>query len=142
MVDLAFRGTEHDFAKLAVTDFGGGSQFYAWAAAILVLGALGYVPGLRKTSSALLALVIVVLVLVHGGAFTTLAGVITHPPTPVPSIPLSDYKNPTTSGSSKGGGSGGGSGGGGGSSSSSSSSDVQTGVQAAGEAISIASLFA
>jgi hypothetical protein len=110
MIDLAFRGTEHQFAQQAVKDFGGGSQFYAWGASIVIIGALGYVPGLQKVSSGLLALVIIVLVLAHGGAFATLAGVIEHPPAPSPSVSISSYKAPppSTVVSNSGGGGGGG----------------------------------
>ncbi len=97
-LDLAFRGTEHAFAKQLAADFGGG-EFVSWAAAILVLGGLGYVPALRKVSTLSLALVIVVLLLRNGGLFTQLAAVVRSPPKAMAAIPLSSYGG-TGSGSS------------------------------------------
>ncbi len=100
MIDLAFRGTEHEFAAQAAQDFGTGSQFWAWFAAISLLGALGYVPQLRTLSNAAMALVIVVLTLRNGGIFAQLAAVIDNPPQAAPSVPLA--------GAAGGGGGGGG----------------------------------
>jgi hypothetical protein len=90
MIDLAMRGTEHEFAKQLESDFGQ-SQFWSWVAAIWVLGAIGAVPELRRVSTAGMALVIVALVLANGGLFEQLAKVITAPPKPAPAIPLSAY---------------------------------------------------
>lgn len=111
LLDLAFRGTEHEFAHQLSADFGQGSKFWSWAAAIGVLGALGYVNGLKTISTMALALVIVVLVLVNGGLFTQLAAVITSPPAPSPPISLGSYKAAApAAGAASGGGSGGGAG--------------------------------
>ncbi len=128
-LDLAFRGTEHAFAKQLAADFGGG-EFVAWAAAILVLGGLGYVPALRRVSTLSLALVIVVLVLRNGGLFAQLAAVVRSPPTALAAIPLSSYGGSPSSGSGGGllGGLGDffGGGGGGGSDSLTQVADVAT----------------
>ena len=72
LIDLAFRGTEHEFAAQLGQDFGQGSQFIAWAAAIVILGAIGYVKPLDKVSTGLLALVILVMVIRNGGLFAQL----------------------------------------------------------------------
>lgn len=120
MVDLAFRGTEHLFARQLAADFGQGTEFLSWAAAVLILGALGYVPALKTVSNGSVALVIVVLVLRNGGLFQQLSSVITSPPAPVPSVPLSSYGGSSSSGGllgsigslfGGGGGDGGGAGG-------------------------------
>ncbi len=86
-IDLAFRGTEHEFAAQLGKDFGGG-QFVAWLAAMVFLGALGYVPALRKLSDLSMALVIVVLVLKNGGLLTQLGQVISSPPSAAPHVPI------------------------------------------------------
>lgn len=102
MIDLAFRGTEHEFEQQLRSDFGGG-EFVAWVAAIVVIGGLGYVPALRRISTVGMALLIVVLTLKNGGLFTQLASVVTNPPAASAPVPLASYE---------GGGGGGGGGGG------------------------------
>jgi hypothetical protein len=86
-IDLAFRGTEHEFAAQMGQDFGGG-KFLSWLAAMVFLGAIGYVPALRKLSNVSMALVIVVLVLSNGGLLTQLAKVITAPPSAAPHVAI------------------------------------------------------
>jgi hypothetical protein len=93
-LDLAFRGTEHQFAAQLGKDFGQGTQFWSWAAAIGVVGALGYVPSLSKVSNPLLALVITVLVVRRGGFFDQIAALIEKPPAASASLPLSAYPAP------------------------------------------------
>jgi hypothetical protein len=91
LIDLAFRGTEHRTAKLLAADFGEGSKFWTWAAAIAVVGALGYAAPLRGVSTALLTLVLVSLILSQGGLFEKLADVIMHPPKASAAVPLTAY---------------------------------------------------
>lgn len=93
ILDLAFRGTEHEFAQQLGKDFGAGSSFLSWAAAIVILGALGYVPALHRVSTLALGLVIVVMVLKNGGLFQQLSNVITSPPQPAPAISLASYQS-------------------------------------------------
>lgn len=102
LIDVAFRGTEHKFATQLGQDFGQGSQFWSWAAAIGIIGALGYVDALRKVSNLLLGLIIIVMVLRNGGLFAQLAAVIKNPPQALPAVPLTSYKD-TGSSSSSGG---------------------------------------
>lgn len=94
LIAVAYRGTEHALSAQLTSDFGSGgagSQFVAWAAALLALGALGYVPKMRQLSNLAMALVIVVLVLRNQGIFGQLAGVIDNPPAAMPSVPLAAY---------------------------------------------------
>jgi uncharacterized membrane protein YgcG len=107
LVTVAWRGTEHQLAAQLSADFGTGGQFLAWAAAIGVLGAIGYVPQLRTLSNLAMALVIVVLVLRNGGLFTELAAVIDHPPAASPTVPLAAYSGSSTGGAGGTGGGGG-----------------------------------
>ncbi len=55
-------------------DFTGQGNFIYWLAAILVIGALGYIPKLKPISVALLGLVIIVLFLKRGDPSTSLGG--------------------------------------------------------------------
>lgn len=87
---LAFRGTEHQFARQLGTDVVQG-QFLSWLVGITVVGALGYAKSLRPLSTALLALVVVTLVLTHGGLFAQLQQLVQHPPQPSPPLRLSAY---------------------------------------------------
>jgi hypothetical protein len=94
LIDLGFRGTQHQFAAQLGTDFGKGSQFLTWAAAIGGFGALGYVPGVGKLADALLGLVVMVLIITKGGLFDQVQNLVLSPPGPSAAVPLSAYGNP------------------------------------------------
>lgn len=112
IITLAFRGTEHQFAQQLGKDFASDdSNFLAWAAAVLAIGAVGYSKTLRPISTVGLALVIVALVLSRGGLFERLQAVVIDPPAPSPRVPLSAYGSPPGAGAAAGAG-GGASGGG------------------------------
>lgn len=64
----AFRGTQQCLFTLVKSDITSG--FFKWGAAILLIGALGYVKALAPVSTALIVLLIVVLFLKNGGFFT------------------------------------------------------------------------
>ena len=118
LTDLAFRGTEHEFARQLGADFGASGQFWPFAGSIAIVGALGYIEPLRRVSTALLALVAVVWLLSNRGVLARLAAVIEHPPQAAPAVPLGAYGSGGSGGGSSGGGGilgmlGGGSGGGG-----------------------------
>lgn len=87
LVVIALRGTEYEFGDQLESDFGQ-TAFWSWAAAILFLGALGYVPALRRVSQYSVGLVVLVMVLRNGGLFTQLARFVDSPPSPAPVIPL------------------------------------------------------
>lgn len=75
MVLTALRGDPATLGVLIVQDFKGttGTNGYgAWMFAILVLGALGYVPKLQPISRALMVLVLVVLLVHNQGFFVQL----------------------------------------------------------------------
>jgi hypothetical protein len=69
LISSALKNTEHELGQQLQTDVLGTSGFLAWAGAILAIGAIGYVPGLRQTSRYLLALIGVVMVVRNGGAW-------------------------------------------------------------------------
>lgn len=73
----SLRGTHANLFKAIGTDVPG---FVVWAAAIVALGTLGFIPALKPVSRGLLALVIVVLVFQnYGPILTGLAEVATPP---------------------------------------------------------------
>lgn len=53
-------------------DFAGTNPFWKWMLAILLIGAIGYIPNLRPISRAFMALVIIVFLLSNKGVFTNL----------------------------------------------------------------------
>jgi hypothetical protein len=67
LIVTAIRGTTGDFARRFAGDVSGG--FLKWLAAIVVIGAMGYVPALKEPSRYLLGLVAVVIILTKGGGF-------------------------------------------------------------------------
>ena len=73
----AVRGTTDGPAglyALLVGDFTGPANFVYWAVAILLIGALGYIPKLKTFSVALLSLVVLVLFLKKGDPTTGVGG--------------------------------------------------------------------
>jgi hypothetical protein len=62
----AVRGQQDVLFGLLKNDFTGQSNFIFWMAAILVIGAIGYIPKVKPISIAMLALVVIVLFLKKG----------------------------------------------------------------------------
>jgi len=58
--------------SLIKDDFIGPNPFWKWMLAILFIGAIGYIPGLRPISRGFMALVIIVFILSNQGIFTQL----------------------------------------------------------------------
>jgi hypothetical protein len=58
--------------SLVKDDFTGNDPFWKWMLAILLIGAIGYIPDMRPISRGFMALVIVVFVLDNQGVFTQL----------------------------------------------------------------------
>jgi hypothetical protein len=111
-----WRGTYADIGSRFATDITG---FLPWLAAVVAIGAIGYVPELQGFSNALLALVILVILLANQGVFAQWAQIAQSPPqttAPTSFIPAQDQatlqQTPTIdlqTGSSSGSGSSGGS---------------------------------
>lgn len=66
--------------SLIKDDFTGTDPFWKWMLAILLIGAIGYIPNLRPVSRAFMALVIVVFLLSNKGIFTQLQNTFTSTP--------------------------------------------------------------
>lgn len=71
MIIAGFRGTHRCLLSLVQQDASG--QFVAWGGAVLVVGGLGYVKTLAPISTALIALLVVVLFLGNRGVFAQAA---------------------------------------------------------------------
>jgi hypothetical protein len=69
MVVTAVNNTVQPLAKLVKGDFTGNDNYFYWALAILVIGAIGYYSKLNHFSDAMLALVIVGMVVANKGFF-------------------------------------------------------------------------
>ena len=65
----AVRNKQVDLFNLVKGDFSGSNNFVEWIVALMLVGALGYVPKLRPLSIALLALILVVIFLKKGTGF-------------------------------------------------------------------------
>jgi hypothetical protein len=92
--------------QLLATDFTGQDNFIFWALAILLIGAIGYVPKLKPLSVAFMTLVIIVLVLRKGtGVFSQFVNAIgtTQSATPSIAVPSSSASSSAGGGASSGG---------------------------------------
>jgi len=69
LLTVAVRNTQDDLFGLVKGDFTGTNNFIYWVIAILIIGAVGYVPKLKPVSVAFLTLVILVLLLKKGEGF-------------------------------------------------------------------------
>ncbi len=110
LIASGLKGTNHALGQQVQTDFLGPGGFIAWAGAILAIGAIGYLPGMRTPSRYLLALLVVVAIVRNGGIWSNAQAAITQASSlgPAPSVAIAP-------GGSAGAGGGGGGGGGGGS---------------------------
>lgn len=66
LVVAAVRDTQGTLISLIQGDFTGPGNFWYWIAAILALGALGYIPRLKPVSDGLIVVVIIALLLSRG----------------------------------------------------------------------------
>ena len=72
LVFVGLKGNPANLYGLIAADFVGTNSYIYWLVSILVLGALGYIPGLERLSRLFMLLVIVVLLLDNGGFFAQL----------------------------------------------------------------------
>lgn len=78
------RNTEQSLFALLKGDFTGTNSFLYWTLAILLIGALGYVPTTRTLANTFLALVLIVLVIANKGVFDQFTSAIKTPIPPAP----------------------------------------------------------
>lgn len=109
LIASALQNTQNELAALLRRDLLGSQGFLLWLAAVGALGAIGYIPGLERTSRNLILLLVVVVVLRNGGiwanAQAALQGASQQGPAPSPVNPADQTTSTSnSSGSSSGGG--------------------------------------
>lgn len=87
------RNTQGTLFTLLKNDFTGSNSFIWWTISIIGIGAVGYVPDLRKLANAFLALVLIVLLLANRGVFQQFVNALKAP---VPNAPVPANTNETT----------------------------------------------
>lgn len=96
LVLTVLNGTYKDLGSALYTDLftGGTGGFIAWVFALVVIGLIAYIPGMKKPAYVFLALVIVVMLLANQGLFAKIMSAIQSGPsaptnaTPLQAIPL------------------------------------------------------
>ena len=66
----------HDFATTVYTDLSGKKGFLKWIFAIVIIGAIGYLPDMGGTSTAFLILCLIAFVISNKGVFSEAAKVL------------------------------------------------------------------
>lgn len=66
LITVAVRNTQDVFVSLIRGDFSGPGNFFYWVAALVLVGAIGYIPRLKVLSDSLLVLILLALVLSRG----------------------------------------------------------------------------
>ena len=67
MVLAGIKNTQDQLGALVSSEFTGEGNFFYWIAGLGSVGSLGYIPPLQTLSRALLLLILVVMILAHGG---------------------------------------------------------------------------
>lgn len=92
LIASGLKNTQHELGEQLQRDILGSQGFVAWAAAIIAIGCLGYIPGLRQSSRYLLLLIAVVMIVRNPGVFanvqTALQGASQLGPAPSVPSPL------------------------------------------------------
>lgn len=113
LIATALQNTQAELAKLLQRDLIGSQGFIVWLAAVVALGAIGYIPGLQRTSRNLILLLLVVVVLRNGGIWANAQAALQGASQAGPAPSTVSPKDQTGSSGSGSGGSGSGSSGGG-----------------------------
>ncbi len=69
LTTAGIRGTEGKLATQFASDMTGTDGFIVWLGALVLIGLVGFIPGLQRPSRYLIALVVLVIVLRNGGVF-------------------------------------------------------------------------
>lgn len=80
MIVTGVKGTYSQFGAQVASDFTGSQPFTYWVAAILGIGAIGYIDALRTVSRLFLALILVSMVLANKGFFNQLTAALKDGP--------------------------------------------------------------
>lgn len=66
---VSIQGTQTNLFTLLKSEFVGSNSFVVWAAALIVIGLLGYIKPIKPISHAFMVLIVLVLVLANGQKF-------------------------------------------------------------------------
>lgn len=104
LIASALKNTQHELGEQVQADILGTDGFLAWAGAILAIGAIGYIPGLRTSSRYLLLLLGTVMVVRNQGVFSQVqqALVTASAAGPAPAIPAPAISGAGTPGGAPG----------------------------------------
>lgn len=110
LIASSLQNTQNELAGLLRRDLLGSQGFLLWLIAVMALGAVGYIPGLQRTSRNLILLLLVVIVLRNGGVFANFQAALQGAsqagpaPSPVnPAQPASSSGDQARAGGSSGG---------------------------------------
>lgn len=115
LVATAVKNTQNELRQQLGNDLFGNQGFIGWIVAFLVIGALGYVPGLHKASRYLLVLLFVVILVQNKGVFANAQMALKEVAAagPAPEVTTQNAGDPSQGGGTTASGGGGGGGGGG-----------------------------
>lgn len=89
LVVSGIKGTQSQLASLLASEFSGAGNFWAFIFGLAFLGMLGYIPGMRNTSRALICLTLLVLMLSNRGFWSNLVEAVNNPQ-PIAAAPTTD----------------------------------------------------
>lgn len=72
LIIMGVTGRYNDLASQVHSDFTGHGSFVDWIAALIIIGAIGYLPGMKGPSTAFLILLILAFILSNNGVFANL----------------------------------------------------------------------
>jgi len=98
LIDVGLKGTEHQLASQLEQDFTGTNGFIAWFGAIVIIGSMGFIPGLEKPTRYLLGLVLVAIVLANQDFANNLVSGIQEAASqgPIPGQPITSSSSSST----------------------------------------------
>lgn len=96
LISTGLKNTQHKLGEQLQRDLLGPNGFIAWAAAVIAIGCLGYIPGLRQSSRYLLLLLAVVMVVRNPGIFANVQTALVGASKlgPAPSVPSQSLPAP------------------------------------------------
>lgn len=95
LIVTGVKGTQKDLLALIEGDFTGDNNFVYWLLSLFVVGAVGYIPQLKKISDAFMGLIILVLILRNGDFFDKFVAQLKAGTASVPATVTPDSTNST-----------------------------------------------
>ena len=100
MIVSGIRNTQSELGQSLAQDMTGAGSFWYWIGAIVIIGAIGYIPALKTPSRLMLLLTAVAMVLANPGFFTEFLAAIQNPqPAAAPAAPVASTSSSSSGGS-------------------------------------------